>query len=78
MKKPIFCVAGGDLRFGYLASHLSAQGYEILVLGLERCPELPEAARPCGREGLSRADVVILPLPCCTSCCSIMSPVMMW
>jgi len=66
MKKPIFCMAGGDLRFGYLASYLSAQGYEILALGLETCPELPETAQPCTMEELSRADVVILPVPCCT------------
>lgn len=66
MKKPIFCIAGGDLRFGYLASYLSAQGHEILALGLEKCPELPETARPCTPEELSRADVVVLPLPCCT------------
>ena len=66
MKKPIFCIAGGDLRFGYLASFLSAQGYDILALGLEKCPELPEAAQPCTPEELFRADAVILPLPCCT------------
>jgi dipicolinate synthase subunit A len=66
MKKPIFCIAGGDLRFGYLASYLSAQWYKILALGLEKCPELPKTARLCTPAELSRADVVILPLPCCT------------
>ncbi len=65
MKKHIFAVAGGDMRFAFLASSLAAEGYKTLALGFgEDSPLSEKVVRIASVEPLSGADTVVLPLPC--------------
>ena len=61
LSRPIFGVAGGDMRQVYLARAIEEDGFPVLTSCLERAEGAP------GRVGLKelceRADVVLLPLP---------------
>jgi len=64
MKKYIFAVAGGDLRFAHLANLLAADGNSVLSLALPESALSPPVTPADSPQVLSGADAVILPLPC--------------
>lgn len=70
-KNLIVTFIGGDLRQIWAANRLAESGYTVRVVGFD-CEELPEfcaEVKHCSNleEGISHADVLILPLPYATA-----------
>ncbi len=64
MKKEIFAVLGGDLRSAWLAGRMAGSGHMVYAAALDKEVELSPRVHNIGLEqAISRAHVVVLPLP---------------
>ena len=59
-----FGVIGGDLRQLYCARSIADDGYRVTLCGFEQCTDRMGLENEPLKEVLSKADAIILPLPC--------------
>ena len=65
MKKYSFYIAGGDMRFVYLANSLAAEGYTVTAFALSGAEGLSGDVIVSGDSSEAAfSDVTVLPLPC--------------
>lgn len=65
MKKYSFYIAGGDMRFVYLANSLAAEGYTVTAFALSGAEGLSGDVIISGDSSEAAfSDIVVLPLPC--------------
>ncbi len=65
MKKHSFYIAGGDMRFVYLANSLAAEGYTVTAFALSGAEGLSGDVIVSGDSSEAAfSDVTVLPLPC--------------
>ena len=65
MKKYSFYIAGGDMRFVYLANSLAADGYTVTAFALSGAEGLSGDVIISGDSSEAAfSNVVVLPLPC--------------
>lgn len=65
MKKYSFYIAGGDMRFVYLANSLAAEQYGVTVFALSEAENLSnDVITSADSSEAMFSEVVILPLPC--------------
>ena len=58
-----FLIAGGDLRFAWLAALLRREGHEVCCFALDEAPAELTGSCALGPGAMDNADCVVLPLP---------------
>ena len=65
MKKHSFYIAGGDMRFVYLANALAAEKYNVTAFALSEAEGLSDDVIISGDSSEAAfSDVTVLPIPC--------------